>query len=58
MGREKEFGTVEKGKDADLLIVAADPIADVANLRKVQCVVRGGVPRRVEELSAVVAAGK
>src|SRR5262249_30239167 len=58
MGREKDFGTVEKGKDADLLIVAADPTADVKALRRVQWVVRGGVPRRIEELSAVVAAGK
>ena len=45
MGREKDFGTVEKGKMADLLIVAADPTADIANLRKVAYVVRGGVLR-------------
>jgi len=27
MGRDKELGTVEKGKLADLLVVAADPLA-------------------------------
>lgn len=53
MGREKELGTVEKGKLADLLIVAGDPTADVANLRKVKHVVRGGVMRTIEELSAL-----
>lgn len=53
MGREKDFGTVEKGKQADLLIVAADPAADVANLRKVRFVVRGGVMRSIEELHAL-----
>ena len=53
MGREKEIGTVEKGKLADLLIVAGDPAADVANLRKVRWVVRGGVMRPIEELSAL-----
>jgi imidazolonepropionase-like amidohydrolase len=58
MGREKEFGTVEKGKIADLLVVGADPTADVANLRRVRWVVRGGVMRSIEELRAVVAAGK
>jgi imidazolonepropionase-like amidohydrolase len=58
MGREKEFGTVEKGKDADLLVVGGDPAADVRNLRKVVWVVRGGVVRSLEELKAVVAAGK
>lgn len=58
MGLEKEIGTVEKGKSADLLLVAADPTANVANLRKVRYVVRGGVVRSIEELKAAVAASK
>ncbi len=53
MGRDKEIGTIEKGKLADLLIVNADPTADVANLRKIRYVVRGGVMRPIEELSAL-----
>jgi len=53
MGRAKDFGTVEKGKLADLLIVAGDPTADVANLRKVRWVVRGGVMRPIAELKAL-----
>ncbi|HEX3127842.1 MAG TPA: amidohydrolase family protein [Thermoanaerobaculia bacterium] len=53
MGRDKEIGTVEKGKLADLLIVGADPTADVANLRKIRWVIRGGVMRPIEELSAL-----
>jgi len=56
MGVEKETGTVEKGKSADLLLVAGDPTKDVANLRKVRYVVRGGVVRSIEELKATVAA--
>jgi imidazolonepropionase-like amidohydrolase len=47
---------VEKGKAADLLLVAGDPTADVANLRKVRYVVRGGAVRSIEELKATVAA--
>jgi imidazolonepropionase-like amidohydrolase len=58
MGVEKETGTVEKGKSADLLVVAGDPTKDVANLRKVRYVVRGGVVRSIEELKATVAAAK
>jgi imidazolonepropionase-like amidohydrolase len=58
MGRNKDFGTVEKGKVADLLVVAGDPTRDVANLRKVRYVVRGGVARSIDELSATVAAQK
>jgi imidazolonepropionase-like amidohydrolase len=56
MGRDKEIGTVEKGKLADLLIVGADPAADVANLRKIVYVVRGGVMRPIAELSALATA--
>jgi imidazolonepropionase-like amidohydrolase len=56
MGRDKEIGTVEKGKLADLLIIDADPVADVANLRKVRYVVRGGVMRPIAELSALAVA--
>ncbi|MDQ5857227.1 MAG: amidohydrolase family protein [Acidobacteriota bacterium] len=58
MGLEKEIGTIEKGKSADLLVVAGDPTKDVANLRRVRYVVRGGVVRSIEELKATVAAAK
>jgi len=58
MGVDRETGTVEKGKSADLLLVAGDPSKDVANLRKVRYVVRGGVVRSIEELKATVAAAK
>jgi imidazolonepropionase-like amidohydrolase len=52
MGRAKDLGTIEKGKLADLLVVAGDPSSDVANLRNVRFVVRGGVVHRIEELKA------
>jgi imidazolonepropionase-like amidohydrolase len=55
MGREKDFGTVEKGKLADLLVVGADPTADVAHLRQVRYVVRGGVVRSIADLKALAA---
>jgi imidazolonepropionase-like amidohydrolase len=56
MGLEKAIGTIEKDKSADLLLVEGDPTIDVANLRKVRYVVRGGVVRSIEELKATVAA--
>jgi len=55
LSREKEIGTIEKGKIADLLVLGADPSADIANVRKVKGVVRGGVYRTSEELRALVA---
>ncbi|HVN77165.1 MAG TPA: amidohydrolase family protein [Thermoanaerobaculaceae bacterium] len=48
----KDLGTVQPGKVADLLVVGADPTADVAAMRKVRLVVRAGVEHRVSELAA------
>jgi imidazolonepropionase-like amidohydrolase len=53
--REKDLGTVEAGKLADLLVLGADPTADIANARKVRAVVRGGVYRPLEDLRAPAA---
>ncbi|HXJ02495.1 MAG TPA: amidohydrolase family protein [Micropepsaceae bacterium] len=39
-----KIGTVEAGKIADVLVVDADPLADIANLRKVSTVVFDGKP--------------
>lgn len=53
MGLDKQIGTIEKGKDADLVIVGGNPAGDVANLRKVRYVVRSGVVRSAADLSAL-----
>jgi imidazolonepropionase-like amidohydrolase len=50
MGLEEEIGTLEPGKAADLLVLAADPTASVRAFRELRWVVRGGLPRWVEEL--------
>jgi len=47
MHRLEGFGTVEKGKQADLLVVAADPAGDIKNLRQIRYVIKGGVVRAV-----------
>jgi imidazolonepropionase-like amidohydrolase len=46
-------GTIEKGKDADLLLLDADPTRDVKNFRRVRFVMRAGVLRSIQELSAL-----
>jgi len=46
-------GTLEKGKDADLLVLTADPSISIANFRKLRFVMRAGVLRGIEELSAM-----
>src|SRR5215510_14673507 len=42
LGKEKELGTVEKGKLADLLLLDANPLADINNTRKIAGVVLNG----------------
>lgn len=42
MGRLQDFGTVEAGKVADLVVLDGDPSADIANVRRIALVVRGG----------------
>jgi imidazolonepropionase-like amidohydrolase len=42
MGRGADIGTLEQGKIADLVVLAADPVADIANTRRIEAVMRGG----------------
>ena len=42
LGREKELGTVEPGKFADLVILDVDPLADLRNVGRVHAVMKGG----------------
>jgi imidazolonepropionase-like amidohydrolase len=42
LGLADSVGTIETGKVADLLLVDADPLVDVGNLRRVRAVVRAG----------------
>ncbi|TPE58471.1 amidohydrolase family protein [Sandaracinobacter neustonicus] len=41
-GQEKERGTLTPGKLADFVILRADPLADIANIRSVETVVKRG----------------
>ena len=42
MGLERESGTVAVGKRADLVVLDADPLADVSNVRRVRLVIANG----------------
>lgn len=42
LGLDKDLGTVEAGKIADLLVLDADPSTDLANISTIRWVVQGG----------------
>jgi imidazolonepropionase-like amidohydrolase len=50
MGLEKEVGTLETGKRADLIVIAGDPLADIRNTRNVEFVITNGVMYNTAEL--------
>jgi imidazolonepropionase-like amidohydrolase len=39
----KDYGTIEAGKSADILLLGADPLADIRNIRKLDLVMFRGV---------------
>ncbi len=52
MGRRTDLGTVPLGNLADLLVLDADPMADIGNTQRIRMVVKGGEifdPARIEE---------
>jgi imidazolonepropionase-like amidohydrolase len=40
--RENEMGTIEAGKRADLVVLSANPLADLHNTRRIDLVIQGG----------------
>lgn len=44
--RSRDLGTIEKGKQADLVLLDADPLADIHNIEKIAAVIAQG--RRVD----------
>ncbi len=42
LGIDKEFGTLAKGKAADFLVLAKNPLDDITNMRGIEAVYLGG----------------
>jgi imidazolonepropionase-like amidohydrolase len=43
IGKERDLGTIEAGKFADLVVLDANPLADVRNVARIHKVIKGGV---------------
>jgi imidazolonepropionase-like amidohydrolase len=50
MGLDKESGTIETGKRADLILIGEDPLQDIHNTRKVEYVITDGTLYHTAEL--------
>jgi imidazolonepropionase-like amidohydrolase len=48
IGVENSLGTIRAGKLADLVILTADPTADIRNTRQIEYVIKGGVVHKRE----------
>ena len=57
-GRERDMGTVEPGKLADLVLLDADPLADIRNTTKIRAVVADGKLLDRASLDAMLAAAE
>lgn len=53
-GMSGELGTVETGRLADLVLLSADPLADISNVRAVEAVVTKGELLTREALNAMI----
>ncbi len=42
LGKEKELGSIEEGKMADLVLLGADPTLDIRNARQIVQVIKAG----------------
>lgn len=53
-GKEKEFGTIEKGKLANLVLLEANPLADISNTKKISAVFIDGRFLPKEDLEKIL----
>jgi imidazolonepropionase-like amidohydrolase len=55
---DKQTGSVEAGKQADLIIIDGDPLKNISDIRKVSVVIKGGRVYDPVKLHQMVEFGK
>lgn len=53
-GQDDEWGTIEVGKEADLVLLGSDPLEDISNVRDIAGVMLGGVWLPQSELQSML----
>jgi imidazolonepropionase-like amidohydrolase len=57
LGRDQDFGSIERGKAADLILVTGDPTHNIRDIRQVRMTMKGGVvyfPAELYDAMAIV----
>jgi imidazolonepropionase-like amidohydrolase len=57
LGRRDVFGTIAPGRSADLLLLTADPLADIRNVRRIERVIARGAVYEPDKLLQGLRAG-
>jgi imidazolonepropionase-like amidohydrolase len=57
LGAAAEWGTIEPGKRADLVLIAGDPLQDIRNSQRIESVAVGGRWLEKAELQRMIEAG-
>ena len=54
LGKERDMGSIEEGKLADMVLLQGNPLDDISNAQKIELVIKGGriVDRRALDLPA------
>jgi imidazolonepropionase-like amidohydrolase len=52
VGKEKEFGSIQTGKRADMLLLNANPLENIENLKKIEAVINKGKILKPDSLVA------